>query len=84
MKKTSYWVIGTAISLLLLLIISNPTTNNLKNYAKLPKQDKVTINRENYFLFSLYTIDGTDGADFYQYKYVGVLWTFFGSLTMIT
>ncbi len=84
MKNRSFWLIGIILSLTLIFVISNPTTNDLKNYQKLSPKDKVAIERNDYFLFSIYRIDGSDGVDYYQYKYVGVLWTFFGRLTMIS
>jgi hypothetical protein len=84
MKKKLYWFLGILIGFILLLAIANPTTQGLKKHIKEPTSDKITIERKNYVLFSFYTVDGTDGVDFYQYKCVGILGTFFGRMTMIT
>ena len=72
-KKIFYWI-ASFIGLILLLVISNPSVQSLR--SKRPANEKVTIVRKNYYLFSTFTENGPDETDSYYYEYVGFLGMF--------
>jgi len=77
MKKFFYLITGMLVTIAWLMAITNPTTQDLKNSKKRPAHDKVTFERKNYVIFSTYHESGTDGFEFYDNEYIGVLGKFF-------
>jgi len=71
--KKFFYLLAALVGTILLLAITNPTTQRLR--SKRPADEKVTIERKNYYLYSLYIENGPDVVDSYQYKYIGILGT---------
>jgi hypothetical protein len=80
MKKMCYLIIGV----LLLSIITNPSITDFKKFVNKLSPNSYTAQTHNFFVFSVYRMDGTDGIDQYHDTYIGVFGTFFRQSTLIT